>query len=58
MLQIPGHLRLGTMTDGLMSYTEAMKLKYHRVAAHTCIWAPQEGASKFGELRAAVMVSE
>lgn len=40
-----------------MSFADALKFENYRHAAHACVWAPQEGSSSFGQLRAAVMVS-
>ncbi|KAK4293679.1 hypothetical protein Pmani_033639 [Petrolisthes manimaculis] len=54
--EIPRCLQQSTITKGLISYNEAQKLDRYGLAAHTCVWAPQPGASKFGELKAAVMM--
>ncbi|KAG0723852.1 hypothetical protein GWK47_041845 [Chionoecetes opilio] len=53
--KIPSCLQQRTFTKGLISCAEAMKLDGHQRAAHVCLWAPQEGRSPFGVLRAAVM---
>ncbi|XP_050693699.1 U8 snoRNA-decapping enzyme-like isoform X1 [Eriocheir sinensis] len=54
--KIPACLQLRSVTKGLMQYSEAMKFENYRHAAHVCLWAPQEGSSRFGQLRAAVMM--
>lgn len=57
MSQIPACLQLRSVTKGLIQYAEAMKFENYKHGAHVCLWAPQEGSSSFGQLRAAVMVS-
>ncbi|XP_042207096.1 U8 snoRNA-decapping enzyme-like [Homarus americanus] len=54
--EIPKCLQTRTVTKTIMSFADAKEYHRYRQAAHACIWAPQEGSSNFGELRAAVMM--